>query len=529
MKKLFLVFIVLSVFVISCGKSEEKGIGKKIAVNLQSEPKSLDPQLASDASGITIDTLLYEGLTRLDKEGKVVPAAAEKWDVSEDGLPWTFHLRDGIKWSGGEPITANDFKFAWLRVLDKNTVSEYAYMLYPIKGARAYNEGDGKREDVAIKVIDDKTLEVVLERPTAYFASLAAYTTYSPVNEKYFNEKGKDFAVEAKDMEYSGPYKIEKWAHDSNFILVKNENYWNKDQIKLDVIEVKLIAESASALNAFTNGEVDLIRLTAEQYSKYEKDERVHVFNNNTVWYLEYNLKNKFLSNKKIRQALTLAIDKDEMVNTILRGSAKSAYGMVPTGFKGKEKSFREENGDVYPHYNPEEAKRLFEEGLKELGMDKAPDISIVINDQGSNKKIAEYVQEKLRTVLNFDLRIEPLPFKERMSKLEQKNYDIALAGWGADYADPMTYMDLWITNGGNNHTSYTNPKYDELIKIANNSGDNTVRMNAMMEAEKILGEDMPIGILTFNTRIAMLNPKVKNVYFKGIGTEFYLYDASID
>ena len=528
MKRLFLLLILTYLFV-SCGGKNTSNGEKKITVNESSEPKSIDPGLVNDQTGIAINALVSEGLTRQDKDGNPAAGLAEKWDISEDGLTWTFHLREGIKWSGGEPITANDFKFAWLRVLDKNTVSEYAYMLYPIKGAKAFNEGSGKKEDVAIKVIDDKTLEVKLESPTAYFASLIAYTTYSPINEKYFTEKGKQFALEANDMEYSGPYKIEKWTHDSNFILVKNENYWNKDHIKLDTIEIKLIADSASELNAFMNGEVDLIRLTAEQYSKYEKDERVHVFNNNSVWYLEYNVQNKFLSNKKIRQALTLAIDRDEITNTILKGVSHPAYGLVPTGFKGKEKTFREENGDVYPHYNPEEAKKLFEEGLKELGMDKAPEISIMINEQGNNKRIAEYVQEKLRIVLNFELKITPMPFKERMAKLEQKNYDIAWAGWGADYADPMTYMNLWVTNGGNNHTGYSNPKYDELIKTANISNDSTVRMNTMMEAEKILAEDMPVGVLTFSTRIAMLNPKVKNVYFKGIGSEFYLYDASID
>ena len=530
MKKLFLLFIMM--ILISCGgagKESSSSGNTKIIVNETAEPKSIDPGLLTDQSGIAVNSLVSEGLTRQGKDGTPEPGLAEKWDVSEDGLTWTFHLRENIKWSSGEPVTADDFKFAWLRVLEPATASEYAYMLHYIKGGQAYNEGKGKKEDVGINVIDSRTLEVKLERPTAYFASLAASPTYAPIREKFFDEKGKNFALEADAMEYSGPYKIKNWKHDSNFIMVKNENYWNKDHIKIDEVEMVLVADSTAELNAFNNGEIELIRLTAEQYKRYEKDPRVNVFRNNSVWYLEYNMENKFLANKKIRQALTLAVDKEEMANTIVKGTGEAAYGIVPTGFPGESKTFREENGDSYPKYNPEEAKRLYKEGLAELGVTELPELSLIINEAGNNKKIAEYVQEKIRTNLGANIRIEPIPFKERMARLQQKDFEIVLSGWGSDYADPMTYIDLFVTNGGNNHSSYSNPKYDELIKTANNSSDNKVRMQAMRDAEKILGDDMPVGALLYSTRVILLNPKIKNVYFKGIGAEYYLYDAYVE
>ena len=530
MKKLFLLFIMM--ILISCGgagKESSSSGNTKIIVNETAEPKSIDPGLLTDQSGIAVNSLVSEGLTRQGKDGTPEPGLAEKWDVSEDGLTWTFHLRENIKWSSGEPVTADDFKFAWLRVLEPATASEYAYMLHYIKGGQAYNEGKGKKEDVGINVIDSRTLEVKLERPTAYFASLAASPTYAPIREKFFDEKGKNFALEADAMEYSGPYKIKSWKHDSNFIMVKNENYWNKDHIKIDEVEMVLVADSTAELNAFNNGEIELIRLTAEQYKRYEKDPRVNVFRNNSVWYLEYNMENKFLANKKIRQALTLAVDKEEMANTIVKGTGEAAYGIVPTGFPGESKTFREENGDSYPKYNPEEAKRLYKEGLAELGVTELPELSLIINEAGNNKKIAEYVQEKIRTNLVANIRIEPIPFKERMARLQQKDFEIVLSGWGSDYADPMTYIDLFVTNGGNNHSSYSNPKYDELIKTANNSSDNKVRMQAMRDAEKILGDDMPVGVMLYSTRVIMLNPKIKNVYFKGIGAEYYLYDAYVE
>ena len=530
MKKLFLLFIMM--ILISCGgagKESSSSGNTKIIVNETAEPKSIDPGLLTDQSGIAVNSLVSEGLTRQGKDGTPEPGLAEKWDVSEDGLTWTFHLRENIKWSSGEPVTADDFKFAWLRVLEPATASEYAYMLHYIKGGQAYNEGKGKKEDVGINVIDSRTLEVKLERPTAYFASLAASPTYAPIREKFFDEKGKNFALEADAMEYSGPYKIKNWKHDSNFIMVKNENYWNKDHIKIDEVEMVLVADSTAELNAFNNGEIELIRLTAEQYKRYEKDPRVNVFRNNSVWYLEYNMENKFLANKKIRQALTLAVDKEEMANTIVKGTGEAAYGIVPTGFPGESKTFREENGDSYPKYNPEEAKRLYKEGLAELGVTELPELSLIINEAGNNKKIAEYVQEKIRTNLGANIRIEPIPFKERMARLQQKDFERVLSGWGSDYADPMTSIDLFVTNGGNNHSSYSNPKYDELIKTANNSSDNKVRMQAMRDAEKILGDDMPVGVMLYSTRVIMLNPKIKNVYFKGIGAEYYLYDAYVE
>ena len=530
MKKIFLLFIMM--ILISCGgagKESSSSGNTKIIVNETAEPKSIDPGLLTDQSGIAVNSLVSEGLTRQGKDGTPEPGLAEKWDVSEDGLTWTFHLRENIKWSSGEPVTADDFKFAWLRVLEPATASEYAYMLHYIKGGQAYNEGKGKKEDVGINVIDSRTLEVKLERPTAYFASLAASPTYAPIREKFFDEKGKNFALEADAMEYSGPYKIKSWKHDSNFIMVKNENYWNKDHIKIDEVEMVLVADSTAELNAFNNGEIELIRLTAEQYKRYEKDPRVNVFRNNSVWYLEYNMENKFLANKKIRQALTLAVDKEEMANTIVKGTGEAAYGIVPTGFPGESKTFREENGDSYPKYNLEEAKRLYKEGLAELGVTELPELSLIINEAGNNKKIAEYVQEKIRTNLGANIRIEPIPFKERMARLQQKDFEIVLSGWGSDYADPMTYIDLFVTNGGNNHSSYSNPKYDELIKTANNSSDNKVRMQAMRDAEKILGDDMPVGVMLYSTRVIMLNPKIKNVYFKGIGAEYYLYDAYVE
>ena len=533
MKKILLLLMLICLLV-SCSKKDAggaKAAGEvtRISVNETSEPKAIDTVLANEQSASAVNSLVSEGLAKIGKDGSPEPGLAEKWEVSEDGLKWTFHLREGIKWSNGEPITAEDFRYAWLRALDPKTASTNAYMLYAIKGAEAYNADQGSREDVGIKVVDDKTLEVNLEKPTAYFPSLVSYVTFSPVNQKYFESMGDKYALEVENMMYSGPYVITEWVHNSHFLMKKNENYWNKNNIKIDEIELKLISDSAAELNAFNNDEVDLIRLTAEQYANYENDERVHVFKNNSVWYIEFNVKDSFLSNKKIRQAISMAVDKEKLTSTIIKGTGEAAYGIVPTGFKGYEKTFREEAGDAYPRFDAAKAKTLYEEGLKELGLAKAPTLSVLINDSGNNKKIAEYIQEELRVNLGLDIKIEVLPFKEKVSRTEQRDFQMAISGWSADYLDPIAYIELFETKSGNNHSSFSNAKYDELIKVITNSNDNKVRMEAMKEAEKILADEVPIAPFSYSTRIAMLNPRVKNVYFRGMGSEFYLLEAYVE
>ena len=503
----------------------EKAAGQEITLNFIDEPKTIDPQLATDTSATKLIELLSEGLTREDENGNAMPGIAEKWDVSKDGLVWTFHLRDA-KWENGSPVTADDFKFAWLRALDPKVGSEYVYMLYEIKGAEAFNTGKGTKEEVGIKVIDSKTLEVRLKHPVEYFSKLVSFSVFKPTSEKYFNGYKEKYGTEI--ILSNGPYKLVKWKHNDILYLKKNENYWNKDQIKISDIKIELINDTSESLELFEDGYLDVTAITADQYQEFKDDKRLTPYFDGSVWYLEYNLKNKFLGNKKIRKALDMALDKEEL-GEVLGKMGEPAYGYVPKTILGLNKSFREEAGDTFSHYNGDEARKLFAEGLKELGMDKAPKISMIFNDSGNNKKIVYYIQEKLRKELDFEVDVQLLAFKERLSKMTQKDFDIVLAGWSADYSDALSFMDLWLTDGGNNHASYANPKYDRLIKTAEMSPDKKIRINALINAEKILGEDVPISMLYFRKQVALVNPRLKNMKFKPTGSEFYLYDASLE
>ena len=522
MKKiLILLFIIMGIIVY--------GAKNEIAVNFESEPygASLDPQLNESTTTANIIPLLLEGLIKQNEKGEPVPGIAEKWERDEEGLVWTFHLREA-KWENGDPVTANDFKFAWIRALDSKNEAEYAYMLFPIKGAYEFNGGVGNIEKLGIKVIDKKTLEITLNNPIRYLDSLLTFPIYAPLNEKYFNMYKDEYAKDAGKIMSNGPYKLVKWDHSDELVLEKNENYWNKNEVKTEKIRIKLINDISKSLEAFENNEIAFTLITPELYPEYKKDKRLTSHDDGSAWYLEYNLKNDFLANKKIRQALTMAVDKEELVS-ILQAMGKPAYGYVPGFVKGIDKSFRDEAGNTYPHYKSKKAKKLFEEGLKELGFNKAPEVTLIFNDQGNNKKIAEYIQRKIKKELGYNLKIKSLPFKERLLSMTQKTFEIVLAGWSGDFNDALSYMDLWITDGGNNHTSYSNPKYDELIETAQTSPDQKVRIQAMIEAEKLLGDDMPIGMLYFRQKMFLVNPGLKNMKFKPVGSEYYLTDVYME
>ena len=526
MKKVLLILAMAMMF-FACGAKGSKG--STFSLNLGAEPKSIDPQLSTDIAGGTVNELLSEGLLKRTPDGKPDPGIAEKWEVSPDGLKWTFHLRDA-KWSNGDPITANDFKAAWIRGLDPKVASEYAYMLYPIKNGELFNKGKVTADKVGIKVVDPKTLEVTLESPTPYFADLVTFKTYSPINEKFLKEAGEKFATEANQTISSGPYVMKKWVHDSEIKFEKNPNYWNKDNVKVDNITYKLIPDNSAALNAFKNKEVQVTNITAEQAREYEGKPELVKSKDGSVWYILPNLKNKFLSNSKIRKAILLAVDRDELVKSVLNGTGESARTFVPSGIgiKGISKDFPEEVPTSIEKYNPQKAKQLFAEGLKELGMTSAPTLEVLINDSGNNKPVAEFVQESVRKNLGLNLNVKAVTFQERVSRMASKDFDLVLAGWSGDFKDPITYLDLFVTGGGQNRGSYSNPQYDALVKKIKSTADPNVRVPAMIELEKIIADDTPVAVLFQREKPYLMDTKVQGLKFTAIGGEFYFKNLSM-
>lgn len=528
MKKLIFSLLAIGTLISCGGKNNESS--STLNFNVGGEGKTLDPQLATSETTLQIQDLLSDGLSKVSSDLKVVPALAKSWDISDDGLVWTFHLRDNLKWSNGTPLTTADFKFAWLRALKPETAAEYAYMLFPIKNAEKFNSGEVSADEVGIEIVDDVTLKVTLEAPTAFFDSLVGFATYLPLNEEFFNEHKDDYALEPSSFISSGEYVIKDWVHNSDMLLVKNPNYYDADNVKIDNIKLTFIDESNSIYNAFNNGELDIARLTAEQYENHKDDKRVNKVKIATTWYLNVNHTNPILANENIRKAINAAIDKKDIVESVSHNTASVANSFVPanTGIIGVEKDFIEEIGNTFEGYNPEKAREYLKKGLEELNLDKLPELNLIVNDAGSNKRLAEVIQNNLKENLGVDLNIELLAFKERLSRAKSGNFDIIMSGWGADFLDPINFLDLFKTGNGNNSGKFSDSKFDELLTKASTESDRKTRMKYLGEAEKILGQKVATIPLNVPQRLYILSDRVKGVSFSGFGANILLNDAEL-
>ena len=512
---LFLVFATM--FLVACGgdKSASNGEEKAVRYNLQSNPPQLDPQLNTDSTSGTILGHVFEGLTKLGTKNETVPAIAESW--TNEGNIWTFKLRADAKWHNGDPVVAGDFLASWERVLNPKNGAEYSYIMYSIKGAQEYNEG--KTTDfttVGVKAVDDKTLVVELKEPVAYFASLVSFYTFLPQNQKFFEEHKDTYASSMEDILGNGPYKMSSWEFENKIILEKADTYWNKDSIKITKIEMLMINDNSAGLKAYQNDELDIAMLPTENFAEYKDSTEKVTWEDGGVWYLQLNTGNKIFSNKNIRKALALGIDRKALVEKVKGGAGSVAESFVPSIIPGKEKSFRDENPQTAYGlaFDPVKAKELFAQGLKELGM-TAKDIgkiTLLTDSRDAAMKEAQFYQEQLKINVGIDVTIEPLTFQIRLQRMSAKDYDMAIAGWSLDYMDPMTYLDLWLSNSGQNNTLWGNAEYDKLIGEAKASGDNALRMDAMAKAEKLLMEELPIVPIYYRKKVALHKPFVIDV-----------------
>ena len=525
MKKLFLILTLL-MFVLSCG-SKNGNNGNTFTLNIVTEPSSIDPQITTDVPGGTVDELILEGLLRKDKTGKSVAGIAEKWEKSEDGLVWTFHLRDGVKWSNGDPVTAKDFKAGWLRGLNPDTAGSNASMLFVIKNGEKYNSKKASENEVGIKVVDDKTLQVTLEAPTPYFDDLVTFKSFMPLNQKFYNEVKDKYFTDAEYTISNGPYTMESWTHDSELKFKKNPNYWDASNVKTDNVVLKIIATD-SAVNAFKNKEVDVTAITFEQAKEFAGKPELVKADDGGIYYLLFNTKENVFKNAKVRRAITMAINRDELINKVLEGSEKATKAFTPTGIglNGIAKDFAQEVTTDQPKFNVEEAKKLLAEGLREEGLTELPRFEILFNDTGSRKAIVEYIQENLRNNLGANVELDVVTGKERVERTKKRDYQVALMNWTGDFLDPITYLDLFESTNANNRGKFVNSRYDQLVKTVKSTDNPQTRVPAMIEMEKIISQEAPVVILFQKQKQYLVNPRVTNLGFVSIGGEFFIRDV---
>ncbi len=530
LKALLLTFVSACMFA-GCGQQTTVTTGTTATaasspvIAVDADLSTMDHSVATDGTSFIALTLAMAGLTEIDADMVAKPDLAESWDISEDGLTYTFHLRDA-SWSNGTPITANDFVFAWRRLCDPNTASEYNYLvdtIHVVNAAEVMN-GNLPVEELGVKAIDEKTFEVKLSIPCDFMLSLMAFPSFFALNQEYYESQGDKYATSPENLIYSGPYVMESWTPGNGYTFVKNENYYNASAIANNKIEFRFIQDTQSAMLEYQSGNLDVVKLTGEMVDAYKNETGFTQNLSGYLWYLSINFKNEKLQNLNLRQAFAYAIDRDTIVKNVLKDGAVEANGIIPQKFATSPtgEDYREQNEDL-TSYDPAKALEYYEAAKAELGGDVT--IELLFEDSEASKAVAEYIQNNLETNLpGITVNLNSKPKKTRLQLMTDGEYEIALHRWGPDYADPQTYIDLFISTSAMNHGKYSSAPYDELVAKAvtgEYAADSQKRWDAMVEAEKILiSDDAGVIPVYQNGGAMMINPKVSGIEFHTAGVD---------
>ena len=510
-------------------KTDAKAEGKVLNfINPEAIP-SMDPSLATDESSFVNLAATMEGLYRLDEKTQASPGVASSHKVSEDGLTWTFTLREDAKWSNGDPVTAHDFVYAWQRAVDPATGSEYGpYMMSGvIKNASAISKGELAVDQLGVKADGDFTLVVELENATPYFETLTTFGTFFPLNKKFVEEKGDSFATSSENLLSNGPYTISDWSSTSDsWDLVKNEEYWDANTVKMDKLTFKVVKDPQTALDLYEEGTVDRMDLTSDLVDQYSTSDDYIVSPETFSYFIKFNqTKSDALANKNIRAAISRAFDKDALVGEILNNGSIASNGLIPADFTPMPETgedFRKVSGDLVT-YDLKAAKEFWAKGLEELGTNSV-ELEFLADDDKTTKNLVEYVANQLSTNLEgLKVTIKQVPKEQRLDLDTNMDYQMQLSRWGPDFLDPFTFMNLWTTDSGNNWTGYSNPVYDKLVSetASTLATDSVARYNNFLEAEKVLFEDAAIAPVYQSSRAQLVSPKVKGVFVNPFGATY--------
>ena len=527
-----------------CGggsKSAKKVSGKILTIEMGPEVESIDPALNTTNDGANYLTYLFDNLLRTDKDGKVVPSLAQKYEVSDDGLTWTFHLRDGLKWSDGSDFTANDFVYSWQRMVDPDVAAPYAETVLGM--VEGYDEAIGKPDEkgnqtttpditkLRVEAPDDKTFVVHMSHPTPYFDKLATFAALSPVKKDVVEAKPDGWTLDPKTYISTGPFKLAEWKSGSYLMLEKNENYWNKDAVKLDGIKCLLMGDQNAAFSAYEAGDALMIKdIPTQEITTLQKRPDYRLDPQIGTYFIDLNNTLDEFKDAKVRQALSLALDRKYISETITAGTYTPAKGFVPAGVVDWDASAWEDhitdpsvyiNVDDYQG-NLAKAKELLKEAGHENGAG-LPTIVYSTNDQSYHKKIAEYLQQ-VWGELGVKVEVNIVEWKSFTPQRRSGNYQAARDGWVMDYNDPSNILQLTSTGNGNNSSKYSNPEYDALLEKAANEADPQTRFGYFHQAEEMLMRDMGVTPLLYYNEMYLQSDKIKDSYHTTDGIWHFEY-----
>lgn len=486
------------------GETATGGSGGTLNMRNTMEPTSLNTLLATYAYDFTPINAMIECLYRDDENDVPQPAGAETVDISDDKLVYTFHLREDATWSNGDPVVATDYEFAWQQALNPEVASDYAYMLYFIHNAEPYFNGEVEWSEVGVKVIDDYTLEVTLDNPLPYATDLFAFPTLAPINQKFYEEVGADkYATDAEYFCCNGMYELTEWSHNSQIVFQKREDYWNADAVGPDEIVYKIITDSQAGLNSYLSREIDYTDLDSGEVVQQAEAAgfEVGVKPARSSYYLIVNTEDEFMSNQNLRLALAYSIDKQALVDTVYQNDNQPMTSFTPPAIMGaNDSSFQEalveERGEMYPGSGDlEKAQEYLQAALEELGctVDEL-NLSIDCADDSLRRNCATFLQEQWRQNLGIEnITVNSMQTKQVSANRQSGDYCMSLGGWSPDYNDAINFLDLWVTDGGNNDSFWGNEEYDNLIAQATAEADEEVRQQYLFDAEEILAAEMPV------------------------------------
>ncbi|HHT91767.1 MAG: peptide ABC transporter substrate-binding protein [Bacillota bacterium] len=493
-----------------------------VTMNIGSDPRSVDPALASTTNEHVLVNQLFEGLTRQGPEG-IVPGVAREWSFDQDTNTYTFVLRDA-QFSNGDPITAEDFVYSWKRALDPRTGSEYAYQLYYIKGAQALNEIDlaaadaeeqihAALETVGVRAVDAKTLEVTLEGLAPYFLSLVAFPTYHPVN-KNVVEENPDWGAQVSSFVSNGPYVLQSWVHGEKIVLVKNEKYWDQDTVSIDQLDFLMIEQANTQLIMWETGQLDITtdNLPVTELDRLEKEGVLKKQPVIATRFIFLNNERAPFDDPNVRNALSMALDRAAITHSVIKSGSTPAIAYVPPGMPEGTTDFREVGGTLIEEDAAKAKALLAEAGYPEgAGF---PDIEIMISANEKTKAIAEACIEMWKKNLNITtIEVRSVESKIASERRRGFDFDMTFSGWYGDFLDPMTFLELATSKSGQNSMQYANPEFDRLIEEVNSSSDEQERMAKMHQAEAILMKDMPLIPINVEGSTYLSNPRVQGVF----------------
>ncbi len=545
MKKLFTLLLALLLLVGCGGSKQEDGSDessdgsstsdKTVTVVSSLDVISMDTAVATDGTSFIAQTMCLAGLMELDENQNPIPDLAESYEVSEDGLVYTFKIRDDANWSNGDPVTAADFVYGWQRVVDPEIASEYNWMMETanIVNGNCYDVDSGlTKEDLGVKALDEKTLEVTLSKPTGFFLSLMAFPVFFPANQAFVESCGDQYALSVDNILSCGPYTFSAWTAGYSYEFDLNEGYWDYDNYVAangaEKVVFRVIADTQTSLLEYESGNLQTVILSGEQVNANKDAEGYTSKLTGYLYYLLLNINNsdsEDLQNLNIRQALSYALDR-ETIATALNDGSVAAEGIVPFALAGNPETgadFREDSGKLVS-YDVETAKKYYADGVAELGHDVTIELLYGTDEGDSVIKAAEQIQSYLEEI-GFTVKLNGKPKKERLSLQTEHSFQVSLTRWGPDYGDPQTYMDLFLsTNTSNNQGGWASGLYDEKVLDAESGQVSSLeRWNDFVEAEKVLVQDEAAVIPVFQAGGAMLiSPSISGIQFHSAGVDNY-------